>query len=238
MHAAVSNGTSSELSAASANILWAVFAWMTASSVVYFALALRQAPENRVFHYLTLAITTIAALSYYAMASNEGYVTVNDRRIYYARYIDWTFTTPLLLADLGMLAGLGVEKLLWIAFMDVLMVVTGVFGAIDATSAKWGWFVFGCVFFVPILYALVVDGNQVAASKSEGHRSVYTTLSILTIVLWTAYPIVWALAEGTQVLSLDAEIGIYAVLDITAKSIFGFYLLLNHHKLDEFSNGK
>ncbi|KAJ3080630.1 hypothetical protein HK102_002926, partial [Quaeritorhiza haematococci] len=149
-----------------------------------------------------------------------------------ARYIDWVFTTPLLLVDLGLVAGLPIDRIVSIAFLDVLMVVTGLFGSLDSTSTKWGWFAMGCIFFLPIVYTLTVEAYEVAVRKSSVHKDVYSTLSVLTIVLWTAYPIVWALAEGSNILSSDVEIIVYAVLDIAAKSVFGFYLLANHERLD------
>lgn len=39
----------------------------------------------------------------------------NLRDIYYARYIDWFFTTPLLLLDVILLAGLPLGVTLWSA---------------------------------------------------------------------------------------------------------------------------
>lgn len=39
----------------------------------------------------------------------------NLRDIYYARYIDWFFTTPLLLLDIILLAGLPLGVTLWCA---------------------------------------------------------------------------------------------------------------------------
>jgi bacteriorhodopsin len=46
--------------------------------------------------------------------------------------------------------------------------------------------------------------------------------------LWTAYPIVFALAEGTNKITVDAEIIAYGVLDVAAKLGFTYMLLLVH----------
>lgn len=40
------------------------------------------------------------------------------------------------------------------------------------------------------------------------------------------YPIVWGLAEGSDSITADAEAASYAVLDIAAKVIFGWALML------------
>ena len=40
------------------------------------------------------------------------------------------------------------------------------------------------------------------------------------------YPIVWAIAEGTNLITERDEAGAYALLDIIAKPIFGWIVLL------------
>lgn len=37
----------------------------------------------------------------------------------------------------------------------------------------------------------------------------------MTFVLWAAYPVVFALTEGTNKISVDAEIIAYGVLDVS-----------------------
>ena len=42
---------------------------------------------------------------------------------------------------------------------------------------------------------------------------------------WFCYPIVWIVSEGTGTLSVDGEVIIYAVLDIIAKALLGFFII-------------
>jgi bacteriorhodopsin len=44
------------------------------------------------------------------------------RSIYYVRYIDWFITTPLLLLDLLLTAGMSWPTLLWVIIIDEIMV--------------------------------------------------------------------------------------------------------------------
>ena len=46
----------------------------------------------------------------------------------------------------------------------------------------------------------------------------YTKATNLTIVVWSIYPVVWILAEGSSIISTDGEITFHTVLDIIAKS--------------------
>ena len=51
-------------------------------------------------------VCLIAACAYVAMATGQGAVLIENvgRNFYFARYIDWAFTTPLLLLTLAMTA--------------------------------------------------------------------------------------------------------------------------------------
>lgn len=59
------------------------------------------------------------------------------------RYIDWTITTPLLLLELLLCTGLPLSEIITCIFMDIVMIVTGLVGALVASSYKWGFFTFG-----------------------------------------------------------------------------------------------
>ena len=47
------------------------------------------------------------------------------------------------------------------------------------------------------------------------------------------YSSIWGIADGSRNVGLDAEIVAYAVLDILAKPVFGFWLLFTHDSLAE-----
>jgi bacteriorhodopsin len=70
-------------------------------------------------------------------------VAGNFRSIYYVRYIDWFITTPLLLLDLLLTAGMPWPTLLWVIIIDEIMIITGLIGALLETQYKWAYFTFG-----------------------------------------------------------------------------------------------
>lgn len=41
------------------------------------------------------------------------------------------------------------------------------------------------------------------------------------------------MSEGVAILSVDQEIGFYAVLDVLAKGVFGLWLLTGHQNIPE-----
>lgn len=115
--------------------------------------------SKRVYHVITTMITIIAALSYFAMATGTGfkfnYIVIHEhhrhgipdtykaviRQVFWARYVDWTLTTPLILLDLSLLAGMSGANILVAVLADVIMCLTGLFAAFGHKhhGSKWGW---------------------------------------------------------------------------------------------------
>jgi len=157
---------------------------------------------------------------------------------YFGRYIDWAFTTPLLLLGLigiGMKASGNAEQartrggILGAAIgADVLMIVTGLFGALSVSSAhKYAWFAISCVFFVVVLGLIWGPVRAAAARQGAEVGALYKRLLGILTLLWFVYPVVWILgSEGTASISLNAEVTIFAIVDLTAKVGFGLALVL------------
>lgn len=80
------------------------------------------------------------------MASNLGGTPVRvefngdreglTRAIWYVRYIDWVITTPALLLELVLATGLPLSDIFALMFFDEVMIVTGLVGALVASSYK------------------------------------------------------------------------------------------------------
>jgi len=164
--------------------------------------------------------------------------------VFYARYIDWVVTTPLLLLGLltiglapltgGGEAGRARNGLIgWVIGADVLMIATGLIASLRGdNSDKWIWYVISCVFFLLVLWALF---SPVKAHLDATMKPLYTKLLGILTVLWFIYPVLWVLGtEGTGVLNMTGEILVFAVIDVLAKVGFGIVLILgvkNHAKV-------
>jgi bacteriorhodopsin len=233
--------------------LWVVTVIMALSSLAFYGMAFRQPVQKRLFHILTAFITTFAFLSYFAMASGDGInlnkIVVTEshkhvpdthqiiyREVYWARYVDWSVTTPLLLLDLCLLAGLSGANILVAIVADVIMILTGLFAAYgDHEGQKWGWYTWACLAFLVIVYQLAFNGRTAVANKDSKTKAFYGAIAGFTLILWTVYPIIWGIADGARLVSLDAEIISYAVLDVLAKPVFGFWLLFTHDSMSSTS---
>ncbi|KAI7643702.1 family A G protein-coupled receptor-like protein, partial [Hortaea werneckii] len=164
--------------------LWVVFVVMLVASVVFSGMSWSVPMSKRLYHVITTLITITAALSYFAMASGHGASyhhvvereshqhvpdTTHDiyREVYYARYIDWSITTPLLLLDLCLLAGMNGGSILIAIVADLIMILTGLFAAYGAegTPQKWGWYAIACIAYLVVIWQLAYHGRGMAMNK-------------------------------------------------------------------------
>ncbi|ORY64825.1 bacteriorhodopsin [Pseudomassariella vexata] len=231
--------------------LWVVCVLMAISSIAFYGMAMRVPVQKRLFHIITAFITTFAFLSYFSMATGDGlslhqYATtetkhhvvteVYKREVYWARYVDWSLTTPLLLLDLCLLAGLNGASITVAVVSDVIMIMTGLFAAFGQTGGqRWGWYAIACIAYLVVIYQLGYNGRYAVSNKDNKTRSFFSAIAGFTFVLWTLYPIVWGVADGARIFNVDTEIIAYAILDILAKPIFGFWLLFTHDSMSRTS---
>ena len=203
--------------------------------------------ENRrrqEFYIVTIFITAIAFVNYLMMALGFGLTTVTvageEIPIYWARYTDWLFTTPLLLIDLGLLAGANRNQLATLVGLDALMIGTGAVATLSTTGALLGpvgdrliWWGVSTGFLLVLLYFLFGTLTEEANRLSSDAQSTFRTLRNLIVVVWLVYPVWWILGtEGLGTISLYTETAGFMVLDIVAKVGFGIILLSSREVLD------
>ena len=218
---------------------------MGAATAVLFGLSATKPRSERLFHYITAAITMIACIAYFCMGSNLGWTGIHVefmrsnprvsgdlRQIFYVRYIDWFLTTPLLLLDLLLTCGLPAPTICYTILMNEIMVVTGLIGALVKTSYKWGFYTFGCAAFLFVAWTVVFEGRTYAKALGQDILKTYTICGVWPISLWFHYPIAWGLCEGGNVISSDSEAIFYGILDILAKPGFGALLIWGHRNID------
>merc|ERR1712070_974661 len=149
---------------------------------------------------VSFVICFIASLAYLTMALGYGYTTrcCDGRQFFYARYVDWTITTPLMLYKIMSYTQMGLHEKQFAYAMDILMVIAGLIGALVCGSDKWIFFGFSMLAFLPVMALLCgYNNNDEKDLNSTAFYNHYNQIVSLTVVLWSFYPIVWILAEGT-----------------------------------------
>jgi bacteriorhodopsin len=225
--------------------------------------------SSRIYHYLAQPsliagfVCLIASLAYLTMATDNGwYRRCDGRQFYFARYIDWLITTPLLLHALCHFSNSPDEIWNFLFFCDIVMIAAGLIASTIAGTEKWIFFGFSILAFIPVIYYLcLLRGatlDNMLYHPVTGLRSgnvgvwlpyvwwyyQYQFMCDLTVIAWFCYPIIWVLAEGTNKISVTAEVVAYAFLDVIAKGVFGYFVVTaearhfkdNNHRLVDVSS--
>lgn len=220
--------------------LWIGTLGMTLGMVYFIATGWNvRDPEQELFYVITIFITAIAAASYFAMATGFGLTEIEvageTLDIYWARYADWLFTTPLLLLDLALLARADRNTIYTLVGLDVFMIATGLVGALVTAAVvfRLSWWAISTAALLFLLFFLTRSLSELSGDLPAEVDSLVSRLQNLLIVLWIAYPVVWIVGtEGLGLLPLYWETAAFMVLDLSAKVGFGFVLLRSHSVLD------
>jgi len=142
-------------------------------------------------------IPGVAAWSYWYMQKDKA------KQDFY-RYTDWAITTPLMLVALLAANAKPVIEIVSLVLLDLFMIYAGYEGVKDHDHVRQKkWFLAGCLALVPILYVLL------RLKKN-------TNAVLLTVALWTLYPLVWYLDEANTISKKATNVA-YSVMDVAAK---------------------
>jgi len=209
------------------------------------------------FHLVTAVLCAITALSYYAMATGSGttfatvgiehyrnvggggYDVIISRQIFYVRFIEWFLTTPLILLNLALLAGLSWADVFSMIIADEMMIVSGFMAGVTSKSrAMYGWYGFMLLFLVYIVYIFAVRARRASAKQPNHITSLYDLVFVLTFVFIFPYVVIFILGDGTGHLSVDVEVIVFVALDFAIRLIIPAILILAYEaKLHESGCG-
>jgi bacteriorhodopsin len=181
---------------------------------------------DSISHFL---VPMIAMTLYLLMALGHGSVTLPSGRVFYfARYIDWSITTPLLLLSLvsGAVQGHRYKRGALIAGLvlsDMYMIVTGlVAGWTDDPTLKWWFYAVSCLAFVAIYALLFGPFRELSLASPKGAD--YRKKAVVLAVIWFAYPIVFLIGqEGLRLWSPLVDAVLFTCLDLIAKVLYGLW---------------
>ncbi len=232
--------------------LWLdVFAMAIGGGVILFLGKRRTAAEegHTLYHGI---VPIIAALSYLAMASGQGSLplpvgalvdpaantaVVVNRIFYFARYIDWSFTTPLLLLPLARLATHSAPRrhdlTAGLLLADLMMILTALFFGLSIVPwIKWTWFLVSCGAFLAVLWVMWVPLLQQSRLERDDVQHDYKRNALALTVLWFVYPIVLLFGtDGLGVLGAVASVALIAIVDFVSKVIYGLMTLQGFVKI-------
>jgi len=112
------------------------------------------------------------------------------RQVFWARYVDWVLTNPLILLNLGLLAGLNGAYILMAIVSNLILNLTSLFAAFgtENTTQKWGWYAIAIISYLVTVWHLALNGRAFAAAKSPKVSRFYTAITGYTVIVWLIYP--------------------------------------------------
>ncbi|EFR04507.1 opsin 1 [Nannizzia gypsea CBS 118893] len=232
--------------------LWVVAIGMLLSSLVFYVLAGRVPAQKRLFHSLVSLITTISFLSYFAMAMGYGvsykeytyhkhYKHSPDifqdvrREVYWIRYVNWMLTVPMILTCLSFLSGVNGASLLVSISASLVMFVAALSSSFMDKHYQWAWFIISCLGYLTIVYQTGYQGRKASLAKDQKVRTFYTSIAIFALGVLLVYPIIWGISNNARKMSIDAEIIVFAVLDILLQAVFGYWLIASYNTIRSIS---
>jgi bacteriorhodopsin len=139
------------------------------------------------------------------------------------RYIDWLFTTPLLLVKFPLLLRMGERgaKFFWqLVILDVAMIVTAFIAETSVVDSQrwWGFFLVSCLFEALIVGTLYLQLGQSISEAPAPLARALETMRLFVLVGWAIYPIGFLMARSGY--GELREI-VYNVADVINKVGFG-----------------
>ncbi|SCV04331.1 LAMI_0H15258g1_1 [Lachancea mirantina] len=245
--------------------LWAVFSIFAALTVVY-SIVLIHAERvgtdiKRIAVVGPLAISLVLAFSYYTMASNLGWTAIQAefnrhssefqdtipgfRQIFYAKYVAWFLTWPILLYLLELTATITTSFALtsgvatkvtttrswsfsYVAHTlsveigaSLIFVIALLVGSLIHSTYKWGYWTFAA--FAQLLVTFVLFRHYV---RDLLVALLDLTLLVVIEILILLYLVAWALSDGANVISVDGGHVFFGVLDLCLFAILPAILYL------------
>jgi bacteriorhodopsin len=205
----------------------------------------RAYPKAKQFNYTTALMNFMTAAAYFFMAldienANVAFPGVSPgtvangkggfRDLFWMRYLNWFFSTALVLLNLGMLAGFE----FWDNFLMIVLHMCSI-GALYVSAAEvtieWQAFVVFLFFFISVMFFLTLGVlNQANAEPNDERAARMTTLLWLTVISLAVIPIGFVLGQR-NVMSRCFEVVFFAIVDAITKPIFGILLLADEDLL-------
>ncbi|RJE23768.1 Bacteriorhodopsin-like protein [Aspergillus sclerotialis] len=202
--------------------------------------------------YLALATGEGVAWSYSPLTHEHKHVpNISQdyyRQIQVLRYVNWILTTPILLVNFALLAGLPGAHLLIAVTANILMFATGLLGTFASHGAKrWVWFAISCISYLVVVYQIGVNGQKAAANRDPQTRRFFGSLVMVGMLVMAIYLVyvpflavldgdIWGtdkdrtLAAGPLALRMrvNTEVILFAILDIFAQGLLGYWIIIAH----------
>lgn len=214
---------------------------------VAFGPAAARAQERRwqTVYTLYFFICLIAAALYLAQATSGttgagAYVSADGTTTVWLPYLTWFTSTPLLLLALLYLGRTSLPLAGAMLGANAFMIATGFVATVlpEDDRLTLVWYVISCGAYAAIAWAFLGRYRREAVGALPRSKAVFDKIVAVHLVLWTAYPVVWILSpEGLDVFGDTTEAMLFTLLDVAAKTGFGFLAVSSLRQIEANGDG-
>lgn len=195
---------------------------------------------ERFFHYLFIIASFAGLIAYYAMASDLAWDPVRQsnqlvrsgaiRQIFWAKYVFWVISFPVILITLGILSGVSWATIVYNVALSWVWIISYLVAAYTPSNYKWGFFAFGFLAHLFLLFSTLRHG--IPSATRVGSRRDYLTLAGWVNFLWLLYPLAWGLTDGGNYLGVTPSFIWFGILDLLLVLGVGFAVVLLSRRWD------
>ncbi|MCG8542047.1 MAG: bacteriorhodopsin [Clostridia bacterium] len=215
---------------------WIYVASMAAGAIAIAIMSRNPKGVPKVDYFVAFLIPAWSGIVYMAMALGQGMVQVGNQITFYARYLDWVVTTPLLLLSLCLTGMYYVDKnkiiIIGIIIADVVMILTGLIGDLSTGINRYIWFSIGVVAFLIVLWLIWGPIRIIAQGQHRELYRLYLFLAAYLSILWIGYPTVWIIGpSGLNLVTQRVDTYLFVFLPIFSKVGFGLLDIIGLRRL-------
>ena len=187
-------------------------------------------PTRRQLCFLVLYISGIAFL-YELSAWNEMapiFLTASGRPISLLRYVMWMHATPAMLYALSLMSEFSINRTMVLVSVDIFMIVMAIPGELCASwilrylSNALSFLAFPYVCHeIWLMFTQAMEGAM--GHDNAGYKSL-RALRVVTIILWSIFPVVWTLCQQDMIDNFTEEI-LLSLADVFGKIVFSSSVL-------------
>ncbi|MBE9182694.1 bacteriorhodopsin [Oculatella sp. LEGE 06141] len=219
---------------------WLYIAGMAIGALYFVWLGSNPRGVPRFEYFVATFIPIWSGLAYTSMVlpgvgiEQGRYVAFDEHVVFFARYLDWIVTTPLLLLALSWTAMHHHSKKDWtlifsLMLTQVIVIASGLIADLSAVPAtRYFWYIVGTIAFVIVLWGI---WNPLRAKTREQDEpelpKFYDRLTTFFTATWICYPIIWILGpSGLQLFDQTVNSFLFCLVPFFSKVVFS-YLDLN-----------
>ncbi|KAI2634246.1 family A G protein-coupled receptor-like protein [Hypomontagnella submonticulosa] len=231
---------SEELSVNGSDWLWAVTAIYVLSFIIFYATSFVARSGEKIFHYLFTIALLVGSISYFAIASDLAYEEVPvvnyrpvdgwTRQIFWAEYVNWVVSFPVVAIALGLLSGVSWATIFYNVALSWTWVISYLVSAFTVSNYKWGFYAFGTTAWALLAFNTLIGGST-AARRVDVARD-HTLLAGWINLLWLLYPIAWGLSDGGNRIGVTPAYIFFGVLDVLLVPALSFAFLFLSSRWD------